>query len=68
MHGMATGSDRRQEPGRDRQAGGHWFEPSTAHPTKGPEFGAFLLSEVGRVAAACLKNPCGQATNIPRAE
>jgi hypothetical protein len=36
-------ADRRPTPARDRQAGGHWFEPSTAHSGKAPLGGAFFL-------------------------
>jgi hypothetical protein len=32
----------------NRQAGGHWFEPSTAHLTKAPLGGVFCSSAKGR--------------------
>src|SRR4051794_276667 len=34
LSATTSSSQRWRTPGRDRQAGGHWFEPSTAHSRK----------------------------------
>jgi hypothetical protein len=51
---LVSSRARRLNARRDRQAGGHWFEPSTAHHEKVPHTGPFSLSACRKWASEVL--------------